>query len=338
MVRIVLTLLILLNIGKEAKASFSLPNQFFGIKRISNEYRLPIKNKLLQLRQNFIEKVYTGGTRFTSNQQVVCPFGIKVTALSPIVKYHYTLKTEKKDGKTTSYENRFLKGCDQSNSIVEKIKVIGDKSYLSSINDIMSGEYDFSMSPGKEVLDYRMFDGFGEQVIRLYSKVTGNNRISYFYLGYEKYMQITYKKIGGKLDVRFRFYPINFNINRNSSQFRMSIPARYDGTYRGIIYDTGAVEYYNEKGIQISLATFQKTFGLNGVNFIMNSMLIELPATQFVNSGNQAARLIEELRNAQNWLIQGGPAQLNLVRNLVEEYLKAAENGLLVDKRPKTNQ
>lgn len=334
MVRIALFIFSIILVGKEASASFSLPSQFFGIKRISDEFRLPIKNKLLQLRQNFIETNYKGGTRFTANSETNCPLKTVVPALSPIVKYEYRLKTQKLNNKTITYENRFLKGCDQSQTLVEKIKVVGNKTYFSSNIDILSGNYDFSMTDGKEELDYRMFDGFGEQVIRLYSKIENNQRISNFFLGPEKLMQIIYKKMKGKLEVRFRFYPITFAMDRNGSKFKMSIPARYEGYYKGIIYDSGAIEYFNEKGIQISLADFQKRFGLEGVSYIMNSILIELPETKFVNSGNQSARLIEELRNAQNWLIQGGPAQLNLVRNLVEEYLKASQNGLLVDKRP----
>lgn len=338
MARISLILLLSMFIGKGANASFAIPDHIFGIKRILEDFRKPIQDKLTQLRQNYIERTYKNGIRFISNEKVVCPFGIGIEPLTNIVTYSYTsqVSTDELTGKVTSYENRKLRGCAKKDTISEKIKIIGKRAFLNDHKTIMNGGLSFQMNNGeKDLIDYRMMDSDGKQVVRIYSKVTGNDRITNFYMGDEKFMQIFYKRIGDKLEVRYKFYSFNFQLNRNGYEFRSHINARSDGYFKAVIHDSGAIEYYNDKLVQISFASFQKSFGLNGISFIMESILIELPKTDFVNSGGGSARLKEELRNAQTWLIGGNPAQLNLVRNLIEEFIQAADKNLLIDKRGK---
>lgn len=338
MVRIVLIILSVFILEKAAHASFSVPDNMLGVKRILFDFRRPLKDKLLQLRQNFIERKYKQGTRFVSNEIVTCPFGVKVQPLENIVNYSYTQDISKdvQTGKVTTIENRTFRGCAKKKTLTERIKVIGDKSYAASEKDILQGNLNLTMdNGGREIIDYRMFDSDGNQVMRLYSKINGKYRFTNYYFGSDKFMQILYEKKNDKLDIKYRFFPFDFILNRNGFQFSTKVGARSQGYFRAFVYKSGAIEYFDDKGVQVSLASFQKNFQINGINFIMNSILIEFPVTDFVNTGGDSARLKEELRNAQTWLIGGNPAQLNLVRNLIEEYLQAVDKGLLVDKRPR---
>jgi len=90
--------------------------------------------------------------------------------------------------------------------------------------------------------------------------------------------------------------------------------------------------YFDANKNQISFIEFQKSFTLNGFNFIMDSMLIELPKTKFASLGNQNARLLDELRNAQAWVTSG---QANLVRSYLESLIKSIREGYITDTRPK---
>jgi hypothetical protein len=312
-----------------------LPNHMIGLRRLAEDYRQPIKTKLLQLRQNFIERQFESGTRFFSDTLITCPLGVQVFEKQPLVRYEFQKKAFQENGKIISQEFRNLKGCSGEDSLVERFKTIAKKEYLSSDQTIMKGEFDFTLSSDKESIDYTLFDSKGEAVVRLYTRQEGSERFTHYYLGGQELMRISYKKMASRLEVAYRFFSINFTMNRNGYRFTSAIPARFIGAYRALISNDGAIEYFDDLYNPISLATFQKKFSLNGVNFILDSLLIELPKTDFVNSGNQSTRLIEELRNAQIWLINGNPAQLNLVRNLVEEYLQAAEKGLLIDQRPR---
>lgn len=323
---------------KEVSASFAIPDHMLGIKKFAKDFRKPVINKLLQMRQNFIERKYKKGTRFISNEKMVCPLGTVIYPFNNLATYTYKTKvvTDKKTGKVTSYENRFLRGCSQKNTITEKIKIIGKKAFINDHDDIMQGILQLQMNKGeKEIIDYRMIDSAGVQIMRIFSKVTGNERITNLYLGNQKFIQIFYKRQDDKLEVRYKFYSADFLLNRNGFEYSSHIEARSNGYFKAMIHDNGSIQYFNDKGIQVSLASFQKFFQLNGINFIMKSVLIELPVTDFVSSGGGSARLKEELRNAQTWLIGGNPAQLNLVKILIQEYIQAVEKNLLIDNRPK---
>ena len=205
-------------IASGAHASFAIPDHMLGIRKISIDFRKPIIDKLLQMRQNFIERNYKNGTRFVSNEKVICPFGVTVQPLNNLATYTYSTKieTDDKTGKVTSYENRFLRGCASKDTITEKIKIIGNKSFINDHQTIMQGNLRLQMNKGeKEVIDYRMIDSAGVQIMRIFSKVTGNDRITNFYLGDQKYIQIFYKRMGEKLDVRYKFYSVDFILNRN---------------------------------------------------------------------------------------------------------------------------
>jgi hypothetical protein len=57
------------------------------------------------------------------------------------------------------------------------------------------------------------------------------------------------------------------------------------------------------------------------------------PTTKAVQSGSANEHLKEELRLTFNRLQNN--TELNLVKKQIQDYIEAAENGLLIDKRPK---
>jgi hypothetical protein len=286
------------------------------------------------MRQNFIERKTQDGSRFISDKNVTCPLGVKVLSNDNLMSLSFSnnYKVNSETKKINSYEHRNYSSCDGSLAFRESIVVVADKKQRHTREDQLLGELDLRFNNEFDSVDYRMIDATGEQVIRSFTSKTKNKLISVISIGNEKYINISIDKELNKKVFRYRFNPITFKVKRNGFEFEMNIPLRFSGHMKAELFDNGRIKYFNPKGIQVSLASFLKEFELNGLDFVMNSVLKSVPKTSFFNTGNANARILEELRNAQAWITTG---QDNLIRNLLEEYIAAVNKGEIVDSRPK---
>jgi hypothetical protein len=314
-------------------ASLSFPKQFLSPNSITKELRLGLINKLVQMRQNFIERKTTSGSKFISDKNVSCPLGTKVFKNENLMSLSFSNQYQKnqKTSKFHSYEYRNYYGCNGTIALKESIIVIADVKHSNSKQDQLAIELDLRYKDNYDSVDYKMIDGNGDQVLRIVTTKTKTVLNSTISIGNEKYIVISINKLKDRSIFRYRFNPILFKINRNGFNFEMKIPMRFDGYIRAEVFKNGRIHYFNPKGIQISLASFLQEFQLDGFNYIMDSLLATVPKTKFFTSGNENARILEELRNAQAWIISG---QDNLVRNLIEGYIKDIKDGLILDKRP----
>jgi hypothetical protein len=310
---------------------YDLPKGFLSEVTLAEQFRLSIQNKLTQMRQNFVERSFSNGTRFYATNDITCPQGTKVQSRNDLLRMRVTQDVDEQ-----LTENIFYYGCRGSLTMREQVVTSGKKLTPASVPQLLMGQLNTSLTADETSKDYRLLDGQGDQVFRILTRLVQGRLINHFYLNDQQYLRITRFKRSQYLEVRYEFFPIHFSMNRNGFEFSMSLPARFEGYYSARIYNNGVVHYYNEKRDPVSLATFQNSFKLEGFSFILDSMLIELPQTKFVTSGLRSGRMLEELRNAQTWLING--IQLNLVRNMVEEYIKAVQQGLIIDNRPAKQQ
>lgn len=301
-----------------------LPGEFFSISMYSEYFRQNIENKITQMSQNFVKVVSPGEVYFFSNSETSCQNGEKVPARQKIMSISFS-----KELKGQEYtESRIYKGCGGHVSFKEILRVSGASSELHTDKEIFEGKMDLDSPESQRAMSYELKDGEGKLVFSGYFKRFGKSTSTVFKLGDSKFSTRTTDVTAQGKKVIFKAYPFEFNQSRNG--YRINFDSNGNGTLMALITDMNTI-YYNNNRERTSMANFQGSFNLGGLDIIMDSMLAELPETKFVTTGTQDAKMLEELRTAQTFLISG--TQLNLVRELVEKYIKAVEEGSIVDNR-----
>lgn len=321
--RIAFSLFIFLFSAQSAYAG-ELPSEFFSISMYSDYFRPNIENKVTQMGQNFVRVVTDSEVYFTSNSETRCQNGKKVPARQKIMSLSF-----KKSLVGDEYsESRIYRGCGGSIAFQESVQASGANKELHTKKEIFEGKMDLDSPEALEALTYELQDGEGNLVFAGYFKRIGQGTSTVFKLGNSKFASRTTNKTSAGKKVVLRAYPFSFHQHRNGSEIEFN--SNGDGILMALVTDLNTI-YYGDDRQRISMAEFQGNFNMGGLDVIMDSMLAELPETKFVTTGTQDAKMLEELRTAQTFLISG--TQLNLVRELIEKYIKAVEEGSIVDNR-----
>lgn len=302
----------------------SLGPEFLTAKSYTDQFRSFLINKLKQMDQNFIRDINQGEIRYISNDTTFCLDGTKVEKNQPLMRIIFAPKLEKENYN----EVRDYMGCNGRIAFQELIEVQGIKKALHSTEDFYQNKLNLNKLTSFKAFKYSLIDNQGEIVFSFHHQtLDATTKELDFYIN----NQLLFKRtIINAQDVIYNSYAIEFSMNRNGYNFRANSPAKFSRPISAKVTKNN-VEYYNQMQRRISLADFQKNFILEGFNFIMESLLAYYPKTSFVTSNLQSSKLLSELRDAQTFLING--VQLNLVRNLIEEYIEAVQKGEIVDNR-----
>lgn len=298
--------------------------EFLTAKSYTDQFRSFLLNKLKQMDQNFIRDINQGEISYISNENVTCLDGTDVEKNQPLMRIIFSPKL---DGENY-HEVRDYMGCNGKIAFQESIEVKGIDKPLHSIKDFYQNKLIISKIREYKEFTYSLIDNHGERVFSYHSsQISPNHEEMDFYLNNQIFFK---RQILNKENVTYNSYGINFKMDRNGYTFSANSNARFSRPISARITPTN-IEYYNPMQRRVSLAEFQKFFVLEGFNFIMDSLLAYYPKTTFVTSNLQSSKLLQELRDAQTFLING--VQLNLVRNLIEEYIEAVQKGEIVDNR-----
>lgn len=324
--------LILLILSTQIAFSFEIPADLLSPQKITNELRLNLVNKIAQMKQNFIQRNFESGIYFTSNERVICPLNTTVErnqSLFKIVSKNED-NSDENDQKISS-DKRFYYGCAGKLSFFESLTFEGKEHISTKKEDVFEGKINLKLNQNFNKMTYKMEDGFGSEILRINTVKSDNSFTSTIFLNNQKFIIIK----GSKNKVEkylYHFFPLNFSLNRNGYSATNQSSERFMGYMYFIKNSDNQLTYFDSRHNQISFVDFQKKFIINGLDFIMDSVLIELPRTKFASLGNQNARLLDELRNAQAWVTSG---QANLVRNYLESLIKSIKEGYITDTRPK---
>ena len=291
-----LSLLVVTNLKAE------IPQGLLSIERVLEEIKLPINNKILQMQQNFVETQNSSVQTFTSQEVVACQSGLTVQPGSPILR----VVTESQ----VIPLNRVVKtyyGCNQSQSFRE-------------VQIDTPEEFRYQLLGPDNLAIFTL--------LKLRSSTETRSEIN---LTNQRVYLIQERNLGGIEEYFYFRFP--FQINYNQAGFRINIndTNEVSGHYLVRRYTQGLLEIFSPQGERISKAEFIKNNGFRGVNFFVDSVLQDLPETKFISSGNQNQNLINELRNAQTFLLSN--TNITYGRNLIYEYIKLAEDGELQDNR-----
>lgn len=282
--------------------SAQIPRGLTSVARIREEIRIPLDNKMIQMRQNFIETPRQGVLIYSADKNIRCPNDnivfrgeplLRVVTNEEIHPIKRTIKTYYGCSKNIAYREITVETKSQF-----RYELLGPDN-LSIFSLLRS---DRGASAQSEI------------------KLLGNivYRIQEF--SRQSYLEIFYFRYPFRVNFSLNGFDLNFNRNVDES-----------GHYIVRVFPSKRVEFFNNKGERISKGNFNQTFQFRGISYFIDAILQDLPATKFLNAGDRNQKLIQELRNAQTFLLSGTNG--GYVRNLINEYIKNAEAGELIDNR-----
>ncbi len=280
-----------------------VPDNLLSSKKFRDEIQLSLKNKILQMNQNFVSTIYGQTARYTSPNSVRCKSQVTVSPNDTILEITKTSKN--------------------SESYVKEIK-----NYIGCSKKISFREETFS-NPERE-----SYELTGPDNVRMfkYLKIVKQNRTTTtFSIAGKDFARMVETQRDNYSTVHYHFTSRSVLLKVFNSMMSFNTSEKSTSHYWAKIYKTGFIEYYADDYQQISLATFLKNVNLEGINRIVGTLLYDLPETKFLKSGNSNAKLVNELRNAQTFLLSN--TNIDYVKNLIDEYIKAAESGDISDNR-----
>ena len=178
-------------------------------------------------------------------------------------------------------------------------------------------------------------------VFKLIVQKNGSKKSAEFYILGQRFLQLNYEfnESSTKLTITYSGYQGKY-IRKHAT---WSFDSSYDTFTNTIIVTKGTfnpVKYLNRMGQQLSQNEYLGNFDslvtsstLTRIRRILDYHNYYFPTTKAVQSGSANEHLKEELRLTFNRLQNN--TELNLVKKQIQDYIEAAENGLLIDKRPK---
>lgn len=253
------------------------------------------------MQQNFIEQVRGSVTTFTSDNPVRCELGDRVAAGDDILR----VITRQEPGKKTL----FYYGCRKQLSYREMF--IGDQK--------------------SDFFRYDLTGPDNKNIISLIKQKSPGVVTSLIMLNDQKVYQIQAFQRAGYKEIFYSKFPFVFAIKFNGFDIQEEVRETYSGQMRLRVYPNKRVEYFNHSGEFISRGKFLEKTSFNGLDFVVGTVLKDLPATKFLNAGNRNQKLIQELLSAQSFLSSN--TNIEYVRDLINRYIKNAQDGELIDNR-----
>lgn len=306
--------------------SQELPSQFTTAKSFADLVRAGLVNKIAQMDQNFIRTAGGNEVGYHHTEEVSCLNGVKASPRQKLLKISYA--SSFLDGHYQ--ETRFYYGCSNTLGFRESYSINGVKGPVHDRSEILAGKMDFESVSKSDDFSYELADGNGSPLVEIIHRKHTDRSAMVFKIGGAKVLRRQVKLLDPKKIVRYFAYPYEFSVSRNGSHFNAKSDGAFENYVTAII-DADNISYYGPSKERLSMAAFQALLQPPPMNLIMDMLLAELPETKFISSNAQSSKMLEELRNAQTFLISG--VQLKLVRNLIEEYIKAVQEGSIVDNR-----
>ncbi len=321
-----------------ATAAPKLPRVAFGVDDLIKEFRAPLQLKISELSKNYIVQKEGYNASYKSHTNVNCLW-TNIPGGEVLAKVQLNIKK----GEDTLSESAYYTGCKDQLNLKELIVTKGSDLKPISKKQFFNGERSFALKKNETSKLYRLMSWDDVELFRLTIRRTVNGKIAEFFIREQRFMNATYNFNDDQSRVIYTFYGYNVSYSRKHSQWSMN-RGRSAYALKVIAKDSGIspVTYLNSDNTPIAAATFQRFFSysvLQGTiarlaDFIKWHNWI-FPTTEFQATGVQNSRFLDELRLTFTRLLSN--TDLNLVRNLVQEYIKSIEEGLLkvIDNRPK---
>lgn len=341
---VTLTLLCVVSVAN-AYEELPLPSSIPSLDGIIETFRAPLSQKIRELSENFIANETESSVTWRSHTTLDCA-GNSVEAGLPVTRIN---KSSKLLTPTELYEEITYIDCYGEVNLKEIVITRGNNLVPASMNEILKGQRTFKLKSNETERDYRIVNTYSDEMVRINITQNQEKRTTTFYLGGTLFMDFNqlflqnetrhhYRFSGGSYSYRFR--KNSWEITRSFTPWLISgVVSKVNGAI--------SVRYYESSGVQAPLARFLTQFNygaidnphspppLARVKSMIGAHLKRFPETQIVASVGQNDQILNELRLAQIRLINN--TEINLVKDLITEYLSAIETGTLkfIDNRPK---
>ncbi len=290
------------------------PSFLITEKAVVEEFRGALRSKLEELSQNYI---------YTQTPQAIVWFSTEAVDCNGD---HYPAKTPLASltlSKASQIYRFDLKGCGSEAVLSEQFSTTAKSQF--NLNKYLAGEW-----PANTVR-YHLRDGHGTSIFEWKS----SNNVSSFIFLEQKFLDI-YKESN-----RWQYFVQGYAANYDHEGFSFGISLKFDNFRVTVEWDDKNYRIFDNDYRRIGINSFLtgyshaiQTATLTYVGNILKHLLNELPSTEFVSSGGQNSRFLDEMRLTFTRLLNN--LELNLVRQFVQDVIKAIESGLLkiTDNRP----
>lgn len=313
-----------------------LPPSVSNVDDIVNEFRETLISKVSEVGKNFISTINGKTIIFTNGQPLRCN-GELTQIGQPVSSLQYNFK--KSDNELS--EKSVYTGCNNQVSLVEDVVTKGSDLKSLEYDDFIKGTRSFDLKPNEDYRLYRLSNSENEEIFKLVIERSKIGKTIEMYIVESKFLTMTYEFQIDSTRLTFKYHGYKGKYVRNYARWGFDVS--YDPfTNTVMAKKTKLVEtsFFDTRGVRFSQKDFLsrvEDYLFNGpikrIRDILDYHNYYFPSTEVVNSGGQNERLKEELRILNNRLLNN--TEINLVRKQIQDYIEAAESGLLLDKRPK---
>jgi hypothetical protein len=330
-----LIVLFIISFGLKAE-TIPLPASVSGVDEIVSEFRTLLVTKITDLGKNYISTLGNNTIIFTSSAAVNCNGSI-----NQIGERLGSLLYDTKQSAGELSERVVYTGCDSSISLIEDVVTRGRDLLPLPFSDIIKGKRTLELKDNETYRYYKFSNVEGDEIFSVVmEKKETSKQVNYFYLG-QKFLSVNFDYQPDSTRAVFTYYGYSGKyVRKHSTWTTRNEFTTFSNTI--IAKKNQFVIYLGDAGNAISLSTFMNTFNSTIIDrpaatlgYIFDYHTYYFPKTESTKTGNQSQRFIDELRVAQNRLLTN--TEINLVKNLLKDFINAAELGQIIDNRPKAN-
>lgn len=317
----------------------ALPQALYSIDDLVSEFRSPLKTKVEDLKKNYRARTSNNLVEYTSHEKVNCLF-VEWEPDSILTRIEYYFRVNGNEG----LDVLRYSGCGDNLNLVEKFLRIGVNHQPLSFDEFSRGQLSFELKKEWERYFYQIQNSKGENLFTLSGRWLNANKnsslytfsvrdqeflnVRYLYLPEET--RVTYTFIG--FDIVYHYAPYFKKAEKNDhNTFSFNVLVKKSEPMNPL--------FLSSQDTLLSQNTFLQYFsywainnGLGIVKSFVDFHLYWFPPTEFVNTGGQSQRFINELRLNLNRILNN--TNVNLVEVYLRKLIEAVENGLISDRRP----
>tara|TARA_R110000868_G_scaffold209490_4_gene459308 strand:+ start:1281 stop:2237 length:957 start_codon:yes stop_codon:yes gene_type:complete len=282
---------------------------------VLDEFRGQYRSKISELSQNYIVHKTPHVITWRSHKGLGC--GGRWQAPKTVLASISMATT----GRIFRFE---LKGCNGRTLFVETYEATDSESV--SLDNYLSGKIEMD-----NVIRYELKD---ESKNRIFELRKMNDLSSFKFLD-QKIMEI-YKQ-----DKQWQYKALGYEASYSNGGFGFNVSMLFPDQRITINWEQDDVRIFDQDFARVPVNTFLTSYShavqnstLSFVASIMKGFMKSLPSTEFVSSGGQNSRFLDDMRLAYTRLLNN--LELNLVKQFIQDLIKYLEDGLLkvTDNRP----